>query len=143
MLQFYQTRFDLSIICLNFTLLYEYFVNSSSLARYAEPTKTLILPEKTGIPLRLYVYLCRKRGIDGDIVNTLMQKEMLYEDRRGNIVFVGHDEQGKPRFASLRGTYGDCFFRGDCAGSDKRYGFYMAANTPTDRLYIFESAITA
>jgi hypothetical protein len=56
-------------------------------------------------------------------------------------VFVGYDEQNKPRFASLRGTQGDCSFRGDCAGSDKRYGFTVAACTPSERLYIFESAI--
>jgi hypothetical protein len=106
-----------------------------------EQPKTLILPEKRGIPLRLYDYLCVKRGIDGDIVNTLIQKETLYEDRRGNVVFVGHDEHGRARFASLRGTHGDCSFRGDCAGSDKRYGFNMAAQGASGRLYAFESPI--
>jgi hypothetical protein len=64
---------------------------------------------------------------------------MIYEDRRGNVVFVGHDEHGKARFASLRGTHGD--YRGDCSGSDKRYGFHTVAVTPTDQLYIFESPI--
>ena len=103
--------------------------------------KTLILLEKAGVTLRLYDYLCNKRGIDSDIVNTLIQKEMLYEDRRDNVVFVGHDEQGKPRFASLRGTQGDCSFRGDCSGSDKRYGFNTVAAVPSDRLYIFKSPI--
>ena len=109
----------------------------------AEQPKTLVLPEKKEISLRLYEYLCRKRGIDSDIVNTLIQKGKLYEDRRGNVVFVGHDERGKARFASLRGTYGDCAFRMDCAGSDKRYGFNMAADAPSNCLYIFESPIDA
>jgi hypothetical protein len=68
----------------------------------AEPPKALILPEKKGVSIRLYDYLCVRRGIDCAIVNTLIQKEMLYEDKRGNVVFVGYDEQGKPRFASLR-----------------------------------------
>ena len=68
-----------------------------------------------------------------------MQKEKLYEDRRGNVVFVGHDEQGAARFASVRSTYSD--FRGDCMGSDKRYGFNVAASAPSERLYLFESAI--
>ena len=103
------------------------------------PPKTLILPEKAGIMLWLYDYLCIKRGIDGEIVNSLIQKEKLYEDKRGNVVFVGHDEQGAARFASLRGTHGD--FRGDCSGSDKRYGFNMAACAPSERLYLFESPI--
>ena len=108
-----------------------------------EPPKALMLPEKAGISLRLYDYLCGRRGIDSDIVNTLIQKEKLYEDRRGNVVFVGHDEHGKARFASLRGIYGDPPFRGDCAGSDKRYSFSMAACAPSGRLYIFESPIDA
>jgi hypothetical protein len=106
----------------------------------AEPPKILRLPQKAGIPLRLYDYLCKKRGIDGEIVNTLIQKEMLYEDKRGNVVFVGYDEQGKARFASLRGTRGS--FRMDCAGSDKRYGFHMAF-PHADQLYIYESPIDA
>jgi hypothetical protein len=102
---------------------------------------TLFLPEKAGLPIRLYDYLCVKRGIDSGIVNTLIQKGVLYEDRRGNVVFVSYDEQGKPRFASVRGTY-DRLFRMDCEGSDKRYGFNMAFAS-SERLYIFESPIDA
>ena len=105
--------------------------------------KSLVLPETAANPLRLYDYLCNKRGIDGEIVNLLIQEKRLYEDKRGNTVFIGYDEHDKPRFASLRGTYGDCAFRMDCTGSDKRYGFCMAAETPCKRLYIFESAIDA
>jgi hypothetical protein len=107
-----------------------------------EPPKALFLPEKAGIPIRLYDYLCCKRGIDGGIVNTLMRKGQLYEDRRGNIVFVGFDERGKARFASVRGTRENRAFRMDCAGSDKRYGFNIAF-APTTRLYVFESPIDA
>jgi len=106
----------------------------------AEQPKTLKLPPKAGIPLHLYDYLCKKRGIDGEIVNALMQKEMLYEDKRGNVIFLGYDEQGKARFASLRSTRDS--FRRDCAGSDKRYGFCMVS-TDSDQLYIFESPIDA
>ena len=109
------------------------------------PPKTLILPEKAGVPLRLLDYLCNKRGIDSEIVNTLIRENMLYEDRRKNIVFVGYDEHEKPRFASLRGTQGDCTFRGDCSGSDKRYSFAMSGFSvvPPTQLYIFESPIDA
>jgi len=105
--------------------------------------KILKLPARKGMPLRLYYYLCKKRGIDGDIVSKLIQEKKIYEDPHGNVVFVGHDEQGKPRFASVRGTYTDKGFRWDCAGSDKRYGFNMAACAPSGRLYVFESPIDA
>lgn len=109
-----------------------------NLTRSAEPPKTLRLPPKAGIPMRLYDYLCKKRGIDGEIVNWLIQKEMLYEDNRKNVVFVGYDEQGKARFASLRSTRDS--FRMDCVGSDKRYGFNTAF-PHSDQLYIYESPI--
>ena len=106
----------------------------------AEKPKTLILPQKAGTPLRLYDYLCGKRGIDSGIIDTLIQDGKLYEDIRGNVVFVGYDDNGAARFASLRGTYGECKFRGDCAGSDKRYGFNVTSPASA-RLYIYESAI--
>ena len=110
---------------------------------YKAPEKpvTLVLPEKAGIMLRLYNYLCAKRGIDSDIVNMLIQKRTLYEDRRGNVVFVSFDERNKPRFACVRGTYENRIFRMDCIGSDKRYGFNITANVPSERLYVYESAI--
>jgi len=103
-----------------------------------EKPKSLILPEKSGLMLRLYDYLCNKRSIHSDIVQSLIQKEMLYEDRRGNVVFIGYDEHNKPRFATLRGTHGS--YRGDCPGSDKRYSF-NTGSAPSGRLYLFESAI--
>ena len=104
----------------------------------AEQPKTLTLPEKKGVALKIHDYLINKRGIDSEIVYSLIQKKMLYEDKRGNVVFVGFDEENKARFACVRGTFGD--FRGDCSGSDKRYGFNMVCNG-SDRLYIFESPI--
>jgi hypothetical protein len=103
-----------------------------------EPTKTLTLPEKRGIALKIHDYLSKRRGIDSEVVYSLIRQGKLYEDKRGNVVFVGFDEENKARFASLRGTHGD--FRGDCSGSDKRFGFSMAGEN-ADRLYIFESPI--
>jgi hypothetical protein len=83
--------------------------------------------------------------IDG---NTLMAQE--YEPLQfavekilphGVFILAGSGKIGKARFASLRGTHGS--FRGDCSGSDKRFGFYMGASAPSDRPYIFESPIDA
>jgi hypothetical protein len=50
-----------------------------------EKPKTLVLPEKTGIPLRLYDYLCNKRSIDGDIVRQSRVKIPLNKDKRRNM----------------------------------------------------------
>jgi hypothetical protein len=104
----------------------------------------LILPEKAGfLYKRLYAYLNQTRGIDSSIITALIHERKIYEDQRGNVVFVGYDENNVARFASLRGTYTDKPFRMDCAGSDKRYSFNMMATMPSERLYVFESPIDA
>ena len=109
-----------------------------------EKNKILVLPQKSNISMNLYSYLCLKRGIDNSIVNMLIQKEMLFEDNRSNVVFVSFDECHKPKFASLRGTQNNSGFRGDCSGSDKRYGFTMTEeNVIFEKVYIFESPIDA
>lgn len=109
----------------------------------SEAKKALALPEKARPPQgRLLNYLCHRRGIDRSIVFSLLNQEKIYQDRNGNVVFVGFDETGKPRFASLRGTNATGQFRRDCAGSDKRYGFHIT-HSPSQRLYIFESPIDA
>lgn len=105
----------------------------------AATQRDFILPEKAKSNRRAYAYLNVTRGIDSHIIKELFQKEYIYEDTKGNAVFVGYDEQDKPRYATLRGTYTDKPFRMDCVGSDKRYGFCM--NGGSSRLYVFESAI--
>ena len=60
------------------------------------PSGNLILPEKAGfLQSRLYSYLCNKRGIDGEIVSALLDENRIYEDRRGNVVFIGFDDMCK------------------------------------------------
>ena len=107
-----------------------------------EQPKTLILPEKASLPAVIYEYLCVKRGIDGGIVDALIQEGKLYQDKWGNCVLIGFDEDGKPRHASVRGTNGKTGFRYDCAGSDKRYGFCMEY-IDSDQVRLYESPIDA
>ena len=54
-------------------------------------------------------------------------------------MFVGQDRSGKPRYANLRGIGSD--FIGDANGSDKHYSFGIPAETQSDTLNLFESAI--
>lgn len=101
--------------------------------------RDFIIPEKAKSNRRAYAYLTITRGLDSKIVQELFQKEYIYEDIKGNAVFVGIDEQGKPRYATLRGTYTDKPFRMDYVGSDKRYSFCI--NGASSHLYTFESPI--
>ena len=107
-----------------------------------KPPVKLILPEKKGIAINLYKYLCITRGINNYIVNTLHDEGKIYENKDGNLVFVAYDENNNPKFASVRCTHAVRNVRWDCAGSDKRYGFNMTYSH-TSRLYIFESPIDA
>ena len=63
----------------------------------------------------------------------------IYEEKEHhNVIFVGRDADGIPRYAHCRGT-GEIKYRGDVAGSDKAFGF---CHRGTDnQLFVFEAAI--
>ena len=79
------------------------------------------------------------RGIDPEIIEYCLSTGRIYQSYPyNNVVFVGHDQTGKARYANLRGIFSD--FKGECNGSNKRYSFNIPA--PGSRaVYLFESAI--
>ena len=89
---------------------------------------------------RVFAYLSQTRGISPDVISDFMKSKQLYQDTRGNCVFVGFDEQGTAKFGSVRGTLTERKYRGDCKNSDKRYAFCQIGTDRT-RLYIFEAPI--
>ncbi|MCD8054686.1 MAG: DUF3991 and toprim domain-containing protein [Lachnospiraceae bacterium] len=101
--------------------------------------KTLLLPKTSNSAARAVKYLTG-RGIDTELVRFCIYTGRLYESdgRYHNLVFVGHDQSGKPRYANLRGIGSD--FKGECNGSDKRFAFNIPA-PGSDTLHLFESAI--
>ena len=104
-----------------------------------EPPKVFTLPEKNRNNDRVRRYLW-DRGISEDMINYCIAQGLLFESRKyHNAVFVGYDQEGKAKYAALRGTIGD--FKGEVAGSDKRYSFSISAQKATDELHLFESAI--
>lgn len=58
----------------------------------AEQQKVFSLPEKVKSNRRVFAYLCKTRGIDSKLVERLIGEKKLYEDTKGNAVFVGFDE---------------------------------------------------
>lgn len=122
---------------------------SATAAKKDEP-KVIELPKKTdGRFDRVFAYLT-SRYILPQIVSSMMKEHKIYQDARGNAVFVGfNNENNKPAYAAVRGTFTNVKFRGDVAGSDKRYGFAMsaadtaAAKANNDTIYVFESSIDA
>ena len=93
---------------------------------------------------RVFAYLCKTRGLSGNIVSSLVHEKKIYQDIRGNAVFVGMDYDGMPKYGTIRGTHSDIQFRGDVSGSDKKIGFSMGlvGESPT-RLLICEAPIDA
>ena len=103
-----------------------------------EKEKKLMLPERNLTDNRVISYL-RSRGIDSELIKTCIKKGMLYEDIFHNCVFVGFDENGKPRYASIRATDGKSDEKREAPGSNKQYSFRIMH--PSDTLHVFEGAI--
>lgn len=103
--------------------------------------KKLVLPKPIEAEYkRVFAYLIKTRYIAREVVQYFVDKGTLYQDVKGNCVFVGFDEQNQPKFACRRGTLSNVQFRGDCDDSDKRYSFSMEGKNK-QKLYIFESPI--
>ena len=88
---------------------------------------------------KVFAYLCQTRKIDSKIVSDLVRNGLLYQDKRGNAVFVHRDEDGKIVGAELQGTNSYQRFKGVAAGTSDSL-FAVKIGTP-DRAYVFESAI--
>ena len=105
-------------------------------------SKPLTLPPRNANNSRVLAYL-QSRGISKPLILDCIELGLLYESARfHNCVFVGRDENGKARFAALRGTLGN--YKCDAEGSDKRYGFLLPPYNPdSDTVAVFEAPIDA
>lgn len=108
-----------------------------------EKKKPFVLPEFAGSNAYLYRYLEHERGIARPVIDFFVKKGILYEAKNyHNIVFVGTDADGVPRFASMRGVFDKDGkgFKCDVAGNDKRYGFHLYCRG-SGEVIVFEAAI--
>jgi hypothetical protein len=102
--------------------------------------KPFQLPPRNGDNKRVIAYL-QGRGIDRPLIEDCIRYGLLYESANyHNCVFVGRDDNGKARFAAMRGTMGD--FKRNAFGSDKRFGFCLPPDNPDSKaVAVFESPI--
>ncbi len=103
----------------------------------------ICLPKRGSDDKRVIAYLSSRR-IDKNILFECLRSKSIYQDDKGNVVFIGRDKDGQARYAYLRGTLtmGDPF-KGEAKGSNKAYGFYLPGNSAKDTVTCFESAIDA
>lgn len=114
---------------------------STAWEKPVEKRKLLLMPQTTSVPLKAVAYL-QGRGIDSEIINRCIQDRLIYEDAKyHNVIFVGRDKTGKPRYAAIRGTLPGSTFKGEIGGSDKRFAFSLVPNKKATELHIFEAAI--
>ena len=114
---------------------------------HTQPTPTVLREKKLVLPPpaqtnRAAMNYLRSRGIAFRIISQCMNNGLIYTSERGNntnVVFVGKDEGGVPRYAALRGVAGD--YKGEAVGSDKRFAFRMYSHDRTDEVHVFEGAI--
>ena len=103
--------------------------------------KALLLPEKSASAEQIKEYLF-SRGIDLEIINDCIDKELIYESLPyHNVIFVGKDRNNVPRYAAFRAT-DKSRIMGDATGSDKHYSFHTEGKEGNP-LHLFESAIDA
>ena len=103
------------------------------------PSPDFRLPEKSETNETVIKYLTEIRRLEKDLVEEWIAGGNIYEEKKHhNVVFVGRDADGIPRYAHCRGTCG-IKYRGDVAGSDKSYGFCHRGED--NQLFVFEAAI--
>ncbi len=103
--------------------------------------KPFELPEANSDMRRVFAYLTKQRFIDPQIISHFAHEHKIYEEKKyHNVVFVGTDENGAPKQASVRSTisFGKTF-RLTVAGSDTKYSFSHFGND--GKLFIFEAPI--
>lgn len=105
----------------------------------AEIRKELALPEKADNMKRVFAYLCQSRKISPNIVSQLAHDGLLYQDKKGNAVFVHKDESGKIIGAEIQGTSSFQRYKGVAAGTSDSV-FSVKIGKP-EKCYVFESAI--
>ena len=103
------------------------------------PSKDFRLPEKNEDNEMIVKYLTESRELEKNLVMEWIARGDIYEEKKHhNVVFVGRDADGIPRYAHCRGT-GEIKYRGDVAGSDKSFGFCYRGTD--NQLFVFEAAI--
>lgn len=102
------------------------------------PKAEFRLPPRCESNDRIIKYLTEERKLPKDLVEEFIADGLIYEDAmHHNVVFVGEDINGIPRYAHCRGTADK--FRMDVAGSDKSYGFCYRGKGK--ELFVFEAPI--
>ncbi len=90
---------------------------------------------------RVFAYLCKTRGLDYDLISSLVKGGVIAQEQKtGNVLFKYYDDQGKVIGAEKVGTSTEHKFKGISAGSAGGHGFEVCRGDCSNLLF-FESSI--
>lgn len=101
--------------------------------------KKLVLPERADNMRKVFDYLFQTRRLDSKLVSELAHDGLLYQDKRGNAVFLHKDENGNFIGAEIQGTNSEKRYKGVAHGTNDSL-FSVTMGTPT-KANIFRFAL--
>jgi hypothetical protein len=99
-------------------------------------SKSFREPQHADNNKRVYAYLCKTRGISSDVVHRMIHEGLLYQDIKGNAVFLNIDG-GKAIGAHICGTMTDVRYKQNIGAGC----FQFDGNSTPEHAYVFESNI--
>lgn len=99
----------------------------------------LVMPERGKDNQKVIKYLTKTRCIDSDLIKRLIDEDYIYQDNKGNCVFLGYSGKKKLRHISLHSSSKKGKLKIDVPGSDKQFSFSLRGTSAT--VNVFESTI--
>ena len=101
-------------------------------------SKDFSLPERDNNCKKIYAYFISTRHIDKSVIDEMVKSRSLYQDKKGNAVFVRRDENGNAIGAEVHGTNTYKRYKGIVGEGDNAFSFKIGK---PEKVYVFESAV--
>ena len=107
--------------------------------KFEAPKKEFVMPERADNNKRVFAYLINQRKISPQIISSLIQQGLLYQDKNGNAIFLHKDKNGNAVGAEIQGTLSEKRYKGVAAGTSHSMFRYDIGKP--QKAYVFESSI--
>ncbi|WP_102050809.1 DUF3991 and TOPRIM domain-containing protein [Pygmaiobacter massiliensis] len=111
-------------------------------AQTAKKQLAFLLPERAKERwTRLYAYLS-SRGICKEVIDYAVKEKLIYQDKRGNLCFVGYDYNGKACYGNLKSTATGNHFRQYVEGGNaaQRFSIHLIQRN-REALFVCEAGV--
>lgn len=111
-------------------------------AQTAKEKAAFSLPERAKERwTRIYAYLA-SRGICKEVIDYAVKEKLIYQDKRGNLCFVGYDYNGKACYGNLKSTATGNHFRQYVEGGNaaQRFSIHLIQRN-REALFVCEAGV--